>query len=105
LDIETPKNITDVMIIKLSNSQVIVNAVSNLSNCKVCIDGTDCNTEITAELLPAQNAILLSSVVRGRHNYTLKGCLTNSIYSQQPSPSDVIYVGLSMPYQTAQTIF
>jgi hypothetical protein len=53
--------------------------------------------------LPAENAIILSRNVKGRHNYTLKGCLTNSIYSQQPGPSDVIFVGLSMPYQTAQT--
>jgi len=91
------------MLIRLSTTQVIVNGKDKNSKCMVCVDGdTDC-TRIGVQLLPDNNEILLSSNVAGRHNYTLKGCFTNSIYSQQPGPDDLIYVGLAMPYQTAQT--
>lgn len=88
------------MVLRLSDTQVIVSKDSN--TCKVCVDTNDCTT-ITAIPLLESNSFLLSGSLHGRHNYTLKGCLTNSLFSQQPGPEDYIYIGISTPYQTAQT--
>lgn len=87
MDIETQASgASDQMIIRLSSTQVNVQTTDSSGNaqpCTICIDGANCASNgIAAVKVDGQNAIMISQHLPGRHNYTLSGCLTNSMFSQ-----------------------
>lgn len=103
LDIETATTQSDSMLIKLSTMQVLVREGEGYT-CLVCFDETDCDMNgISITSVQAENTIKISNHKPGRHKYTISGCLINSYFSQVPQVGDEIYVGLSSPYQTAET--
>jgi hypothetical protein len=74
------------MVIKMSAMQVTVTTTNdNVNNypCQVCIDGINCGKEgLTITVIEGTNSIQLSPHRPGRHNYTISGCLINSLFSQ-----------------------
>lgn len=74
------------MIIKMSTTQVTVSNIDVNGTsypCQVCIDGINCGTDgITISVINGTNSIQLSPHRPGRHNYTIYGCLINSLFSQ-----------------------
>ena len=74
------------MVIKMSATQVTVTTTDANGNnypCQVCIDGNNCgNDGITINAIEGTNSIQLLPHRPGRHNYTISGCLINSLFSQ-----------------------
>lgn len=68
------------MLITLSTTQVSV--IAGVP-CRVCINGLNCDTnQIVSQPIGSTNSFNLYPHMAGRHNYTVSGCLRNSLFSE-----------------------